>query len=56
MFIDGIQYADGQVSREIAAHQLHADEPITVRQAVQLAMALIQAAAAASSVDGGSSK
>jgi hypothetical protein len=40
--IDGTQHHDGSVTRDIVVHQLHADEPITIKQARRLAAALTE--------------
>jgi hypothetical protein len=40
----GVQYANGRIRPEIQVDQLHADYPISVRQARQLAAALVAAA------------
>jgi|SRR5271166_823681 len=44
VYIRGTQDPDGMVEREIVVHQLHADGPITPRQARQVARTLIAAA------------
>ena len=44
VYIRGTQDPDGMVEREIVVHQLHADSPITPRQARQVARRLIAAA------------
>lgn len=53
--VEGVQYPDGRVRREVVVDQLHADAPITVGQARQLAAALLDvtdAAVAADEMDG----
>jgi hypothetical protein len=52
LYIAGIQHTDGSVSREIVVHELHADEPMTIEQARQLAQALTELVAEAETVDG----
>jgi hypothetical protein len=53
--VEGIQYGDGRVRREVVVDQLHPDNPITLEQAEQLTSALVEAtraARAANAVDG----
>jgi hypothetical protein len=49
VYIAGIQAPDGTIEREVVVNQCHADDPMTPRQARQLARALI---AAVAEVDG----
>lgn len=49
--IEGIQYSDGRVRREVVVDQLHPDNPITLHQAEQLTAALAEATKAARAAD-----
>jgi len=42
--IAGTQHHDGSITRDIAVHELHADHPLTIKQARELGAALIAAA------------
>ncbi len=44
VFALGLQYPNGSCMREIRLHELHADDPITVGEARQIARALMQMA------------
>ena len=48
----GIQHHDGSASRDIVVHQLHADEPISLEQARQLAAVLTEVVAEVEKVSG----
>ena len=50
VYVDGLQYADGRVDREIRVCQLHTDNPLTPSDARRLADALIAAADAVETV------
>jgi hypothetical protein len=51
VYLAGIQDHDGSASREIVVHELHADEPMTIAQARQLAQALTELVAEAETMD-----